>query len=204
LADRVLEQRVVASPINAEKSLWGQEAEMKKLMMVVVIGLGLATMGFAQGRGRFGGGHFSGGSGGHSFSGRGYGGGGFSARSHGSGGFRYSGRGFAGRFSGQSARGGRYEAGFSGYRSGYGYGGSSLGFGFAYVPAPYWSGYAYSCPDPCCYNPNVCGPACLAPTYYPPAYSSAPVVGVGIIGKGLELGRAIIGHSGGWQRFAMR
>ena len=40
----------------------------KTIMMVVVIGLALATTGFAQGRGGHGsgGGHFAGGSGGHS------------------------------------------------------------------------------------------------------------------------------------------
>jgi len=94
---------------------------MRKLMMVIVIGLALATTGFSQGRGgsRSGGGHSAGGGGGHSFSssGRSYGGGG------------YGGRGYGGN-------GGRYG------------GSSAFGFGFAYAPDYYAYPYPGTCYDP--------------------------------------------------------
>ena len=180
LAHQLLLQALVAPPRKGGKSLWGQEAEMKKLMMVIVIGLALATTGFAQGRGgsRSGGGHSYGVSGG---------------RSYGGGGFSYSGRGFGGQFPGQTARG-RFEGGFSGYRGGYGYGRSSFGFGFSYAPGPYWAGY-YGYPYP------YCG---YGPVYCPPAYYPGPVVGVGVIRGGFVGGRAFVGRGGDWHRFSRR
>jgi hypothetical protein len=188
---------LVVPPRKGGTSLWGQEADMKKLMMVMVIGLALATTGFAQGRGgsRSGGGRsFSGGgsyggghgSGGYSYSANG-------GRSYGGGNFSSNGRGFGGQFSGQTARGGRFEGGFSGYRGGYGYGRSSFGFGFSYVPGPYWAGY-YG-PDPYDYG--------YGPAYYPPVYDP-PVVGGVVVGRGFVGGRAFAGRGGDWHRFSRR
>ena len=105
---------------------------MKKLMMLVVIGLALATTGFAAERGasRRGDGHFS-----------------------------YNERGARGHFSGQTGRGGRFEGGFVENRRGYG--GPRVGIGFSYAPAPayvcpdpYYPAPAY-CPPP--YYPPVVG-----------------------------------------------
>src|ERR1019366_6119562 len=70
--------RRIINPLTSQRlNRRGLEAEMKRLMMVLVIGLALATTRFAQGRG---GGHGGGGGhgffGGHSFSGgHGYSGG---------------------------------------------------------------------------------------------------------------------------------
>ena len=122
---------------------------MKKLMMVLVIGLALAATGFAQERGGFGDGHFS-----------------------------YNGRGASGHFSGQTARVGKFEGGFTGYRRGYG--GPSNGFGFSYAPA---SAYAY--PDPYYVAPAYC-----PPSYYP------PVVGGVAVRGGFVRGRAFVGRGG--------
>ncbi len=156
LAHQLPLQALFAPLSKGGTSLWGQEVEMKKLMMVMVIGLALATPGFAQGRGgsRPGGGHSFGGSSGHS----------------------YSGRGFGGQFSGQTSRG-RFEGGFSGYRSGYGR--SSFGFGFSYAPSPYGSGYyEYPYPDPY-YYPY----ASYGPPYYPGPVVGVGVFGGGL-GRG--------------------
>ena len=121
---------------------------MKKLWMVVVVGLALATTGFAQGRGGSGGGHAS--------AGGGYSGG------HGSGAIasvamagRSSGLaeiapptegdlapvlrgsyggGYRGSYRGgyRGGYGGGYRGGY-GYRGGHGYGGPCIGFGFSYA-----------------------------------------------------------------------
>ena len=127
---------------------------MKKLLLVLAMGLALATTGFAQGRG---GGSHSGG--GRSFSaggsyGGGHGSGGYSyrgngGRSYGGGDFSYNGRGYGGRFSGQTARGGRFEGGFRGYRGGYGYGGQALDLASPMPPM----GWLLRYPDPYYYGP---------------------------------------------------
>ena len=161
----------------------GQEAYMKKLMMVVVIGLALATMGFAQGRGG-GGGHFSGGSGGHSYSGGGH----FTGGGHsytGGGSFSSGARGYSGHFSGGTARG-SFNGGFRGYRGGYGYG-RGFGFGFSYAP-----GY-YSYADPYYVDPYA-----YAPAYYPPVVGGV-VIGGGGYWRGYRGGRGFAG--GGWRGY---
>jgi|GEM_PF-1172438 len=180
---------------TAARVYWGQEANMKKLLLATVIGLALATTGFAQGRGGGGGRGFSGGgsfggghgSGGYSYSGNG-------GRSYGGGNFDYKGRGYGGQFSGRTARGGRFEGGFSGYRGGYGYGRSGFGFGFSYAPG--WSGY-YGFPDPYPYGPYPYGPAYYPPPYYP------PVVGGVVIGGRIGVGRGFAGR-GEWHHFGRR
>lgn len=122
---------------------------MKRLMMVMVMGLVLAATGFAQERcdSRFGGGHFS-----------------------------YNQHGGSGHFSGQTARGGSYEGGFEAHRRGFG--GPSMGFDFAYTPAP-----AYVAPVPAYTAPAYCAPA-----YYP------PVVGGVVVRRGFVRGHEFVGR----------
>ena len=102
---------------------------MKRLIMVLIIGLSLAATGFAQapGAARSGGGSFS-----------------------------YNGHEFSGHFSGVTARG-RFEGGFAGYRGGFV--GTRFGFGFAYAPGPVVAGCGYPCyACPGC-APACCPPA---------------------------------------------
>jgi hypothetical protein len=122
---------------------------MKRLMMVMVIGLAMAATGFAQERGdsRFGGGRFN-----------------------------YNEHGASGHFSGQTVRGGKYEGGFEAHRRGFG--GPSVGFGFAYTPAP-----AYVAP-----GPYYAAPAYCAPRYYP------PVVGGVVVRRGFVRGHEFVGR----------
>ncbi len=105
---------------------------MKRLMMVMAMGLALAATGFAQERdgSRFGGGHFS-----------------------------YNEHGASGHFSGERARGGHYEGGFEVNRGGFA--GPRVGFGFSYTPAPAYVAPvpAYTAPAYCAprYYPPVVG-----------------------------------------------
>jgi len=85
---------------------------MKKLMMVMVIGLALAATGFAQERGNFGGGHFS-----------------------------SNGRGASGQFSERTARGGRSVGGFAGNHVPYGGPRVGIGFSSAPAPADAYPHY---------------------------------------------------------------
>ncbi|MGD0009847.1 MAG: hypothetical protein ABSE93_15040 [Terriglobia bacterium] len=107
---------------------------MKKSMMVMVIGLALATTGFAQGRGgsRSGGGHSFVGSGGHSYNGSGYSGRGFSGYRGGYGGSSF---GF-----GFSYTPGPYWSGYYGYPYPGPYYYPYAGYGPAYYPPAYYPG----------------------------------------------------------------
>src|SRR5208282_2421026 len=110
---------------QAVHSLGGQEADMKRFAMVMVIGLALATTGFAKSRGggsHSGGGHSGGhSSGGHSFSGKSSGGRSFGGKS--SSARSYSGRSSGGRgFGGGSMSSRNYGGGSMSSRS---YGGGS-------------------------------------------------------------------------------
>jgi len=107
---------------------------MKKSMMVMVIGLALATTGFAQGRGgsRSGGGHSFVGSGGHSYNGSGYSGRGFSGYRGGYGGSSF---GF-----GFSYTPGPYWSGYHGYPYPGPYYYPYAGYGPAYYPPAYYPG----------------------------------------------------------------